>query len=347
MSVHPTPFPPEPTSRRRVSLVCTLLNEEEQIACLMESLVAQRRQPDEIVAVDGGSTDSTIVLLERYAARLPLRILVEPGANISRGRNVAIQQATHDLLAVTDAGVQLDPAWLERLVAPFEQHEPPDMVSGFFLPDPQSLFEHALAMTTLPAREEMGGSRFLPSSRSVAFTRAAWERVGGYPEWMTWSEDVLFDLALLRAGARIVYQPDALAWFRPRSSLRAFMKQYRNYAYGDGQGLLWPRRHLVRYAAYLLALPLALSLSTRRPVPGLALLLAGGAPMLGTPLKRHWRSGRYRWRALPLLPLIRIAGDLAKMWGYPQALREGWRNRKRTQAYLNPKRLRSVKKILP
>ncbi len=57
--------------------------------------------------------------------------------------------------------------------------------------------------------------------------------------------------------------------------------------------------------------------------------------MVWTPLKRHWRTGRYRWRALSLIPLIRVAGDLAKMWGFPQALGEGWRNRARTRAYLN------------
>ncbi len=317
-----------------VSLILTLLNEGEALVPLLASILAQRRPPDEVVVVDGGSTDSTLAVLDRYRARLPLRVLVEPGANISRGRNLAIAAARHDLIAVTDAGVRLEPEWLERLVAPFEGDEPPDFVSGFFLPDPQGLFEHALAMTTLPAPDEMGRGRFLPSSRSVAFTRDAWARVGGYPEWMRWSEDVLFDLALFQAGARVHYQPEARVWFRPRGSLRAFMTQYRNYAYGDAQGLLWPKRHAIRYATYGLALPLALILLKQKTAWGAGVLLAGGAAMVATPLKRHWRSGRYRWRALPLIPLIRVAGDLAKMWGFPQGLREGGRQRSRTRRYL-------------
>ena len=183
-----------------VSLVLTLLNESEHIHKLMESILQQTRIPDEVVVVDGGSNDDTVAVLERYAAKLPLRILSEPGANISQGRNVAIAHATHDVIAVTDAGVRLEETWLEKLIEPFESSTPPDLVSGFFLPDPEGLFEHALAMTTLPAREEMGKGRFLPSSRSVAFTKAIWEKVGGYPEWMTWSEDVLFDLAVMNTG---------------------------------------------------------------------------------------------------------------------------------------------------
>jgi glycosyltransferase involved in cell wall biosynthesis len=300
----------------------------------MESILAQSRLPDEVVVVDGGSTDGTVAMLEAYHDRLPVKVLVEPGANISRGRNVAIAHAAHQIIAVTDAGVRLEPDWLEQLVAPFARSQPPDLVSGFFRPKPQGLFEHALAATTLPAEDEMGKGRFLPSSRSVAFTRAAWERVGGYPEWMSWSEDVLFDLALIRGGARIEYQPDAVVWYRPRSSLRSFMRQYRNYAYGDGQGLLWSRRHLIRYVTYLVALPLTLWLALRRPAVGLASMLVGALIMFWTPVKRLWRSGHYRLRGLPLVPLLRVAGDLAKMWGYPQALREGWSNTARTRAYL-------------
>ncbi|MCB0078687.1 MAG: glycosyltransferase [Anaerolineales bacterium] len=319
---------------RPVTVVLTILNEAESLILLLESLAQQSRLPDEIVVVDGGSTDGTIALLQGFSTVIPLRLIVEEGANISRGRNLAIEAARHDLIVTTDAGVRLAPEWLARLTSPFEQPDPPDFVSGFFLPDPQGLWEHALAMTTLPAVEEMGRGRFLPSARSAAFTRQAWARVGGYPEWMRWSEDVLFDLALMNSGAKIVYEPEAVVWFRPRSTWRGFLKQYRNYAYGDGQGLLWPKRHLSRYLTYFMALPLGLALLKRRPALGLALFAASALAMFGTPLKRHWRRGAYRWRALPLIPLIRISGDLAKMWGFPQALAYGWRHRRQTRAYL-------------
>ena len=69
----------------RISVICTVLNEGESIRRLMDSLVAQSRQPDEIVIVDGGSRDNTVAVIQEYADRLPLRVLVEPGANISAG----------------------------------------------------------------------------------------------------------------------------------------------------------------------------------------------------------------------------------------------------------------------
>jgi glycosyltransferase involved in cell wall biosynthesis len=327
-NAHHTPTP------LAVSLVITILNEGESITTLLDSILAQHRRPDEVVIVDGGSRDSTLAVVERYRSRLPLKVLVEQGANISRGRNIGIATAAHEIIAVTDAGVRLDPDWLAQLVAPFERDNPPEFVSGFFLPETEGVFEHALAMTTLPAPAEMGKGRFMPSSRSVAFTKTIWQVVGGYPEWMTWSEDVLFDLALMRRNVQIEYVQAAVAWFRPRASLRAFAKQYRNYAYGDGQGLLWTRRHLIRYVTYLGLLPFVLWLTGKYRAVGLLLLGVGAFGMFWTPLKRHWHSGKYRWAALPLIPLIRITGDIAKMWGYPQALSEGRRNQAQTQRYL-------------
>jgi glycosyltransferase involved in cell wall biosynthesis len=327
-----------PTIQKPVSLVVTVLNEGEAITKLLDSILAQSRLPDEVVVVDGGSSDDTMAVLERYQSRLPLKIIVEAGANISRGRNVGIQSATHELIAVTDAGVRLDPQWLETIIAPLERSHPPDFVSGFFLPESEGVFEHALAMTTLPAREEMGKGRFMPSSRSVAFPKSTWSLVEGYPEWMRWSEDVLFDLALINRGVTIEYVQEAIAWFRPRASLRSFARQYRNYAYGDGQGLLWTRRHLIRYGTYFGLLPFVLWVMAKNRGAGLLLLAIGAFGMFWTPLKRHWRSGKHRWSALPLIPLIRVTGDIAKMWGYPQALEEGREYQERTNNYLTQSR---------
>ena len=81
----------------RVSVICTVLNEGESIRRLMDSLANQTRPPEEIVIVDGGSRDNTVAVLNEYAGRLPLHVLVEPGANISHGRNVAIANTTGDV----------------------------------------------------------------------------------------------------------------------------------------------------------------------------------------------------------------------------------------------------------
>jgi glycosyltransferase involved in cell wall biosynthesis len=90
----------------KVSVIATVLNEGPTIRRLLDSLAAQTRTPDEVIIVDGGSSDDTVSVLQMYGDEgcLPLRVLVEPGANISRGRNVAIAAASAEVIASTDAG---------------------------------------------------------------------------------------------------------------------------------------------------------------------------------------------------------------------------------------------------
>ncbi len=208
----------------RVAVIATVKNESGTIAHLLDSLCRQTRQPDEVVIVDGGSTDDTWAQLQTWerSGRLPLRILLEPGCNIARGRNLAIAATRSAIIASTDAGVWLEPGWLASLLPPLagESPELPHVVAcGFFVPEATTAFEMALGATVLPALADVNPSKFLPSSRSVAFLKAAWAEVGGYPEWLDYCEDLVFDFRLSARGNRFVFRPEAIAHFRPRSSL--------------------------------------------------------------------------------------------------------------------------------
>src|SRR5512137_2392291 len=101
----------------KISLIVTVLNEARSLPALLDSVAAQTRPPDEVLICDGGSTDNTIELL-RAERRFPVRVIERPGSNISQGRNAAIAAASGDVIASTDAGVRLDPRWLEKLVEP-------------------------------------------------------------------------------------------------------------------------------------------------------------------------------------------------------------------------------------
>nr|HID13721.1 glycosyltransferase [Anaerolineae bacterium] len=312
----------------KVSVVVTVLNEAGSLPRLLDSLTAQTRPPDEVVICDGGSTDGTLLLLEAES-RLPLRVIRRPGANISQGRNAAIQAATGEIIAVTDAGVRLSPQWLERIVAPFEDATT-QVVAGFFRPDPQTVFETAMGATVLPELREIQATHFLPSSRSVAFRKNAWAAVGGYPEWLDYCEDLVFDFRLRERVGPFVFVPEALAHFRPRSNLRAFFAQYYRYARGDGKADLWRRRHAIRYLTYLVAAPLIGIAGTLASPWWWALYLIAIPGMFWV----GWRRLARMWGDLSLaqklqaalwVPVIRVTGDVAKMIGYPVGVWWRWR----------------------
>lgn len=349
-----------------VSVIATVYNERNSIDGLLDSLMAQSRQPDEVVFCDGGSTDGTV---EHLRTRLvewengpAFKVLVEAGANISRGRNLAIGAAAGPIIAATDAGVRLDREWLAELIAPWQQamddgddlHRVP-AVAGFFVPDVEGVFQTAMAATVLPLEEDIDPARFLPSSRSVAFLKETWRAAGEYPEWLDYCEDLIFDLRVneLSEGGRkqtvkpgrnhsaqrgksgFVWQPSARVYFRPREDLGAFWRQYYLYARGDGKADLWRKRHALRYFVYLILTPGLLGYALwGKSGRGLAWLgLAGGFIMY---MLRAWQrvirlgdalSVNEVARALLWSPVIRVTGDLAKMTGYPVGL--WWRRKNR------------------
>lgn len=318
--------------RVRVSLIFTVKNEADAMPRLLDSVAAQTRAPDEIVVVDGGSTDSTLDLLKQRASQMPLKILSIPGANISQGRNAAIRAASGDLICSTDAGVRLDPNWLAELTRPLEDAAV-DVVSGFFVADPHGTFETALAATTLPVLSDIHPDKFLPSSRSIAFRKTAWERVNGYPEWLDYCEDLIFDFALRARNFRFVFAPNALVYFRPRSNIRSFFKQYYHYARGDGKANLWLVRHVIRYSTYFIALPLLMLLCLFGSwVLGIGILFLAFFIMFLAPYKRLLPMTREssisdKLLAVAWVPIIRVTGDIAKMIGYPVGV--AWRLKNR------------------
>jgi glycosyltransferase involved in cell wall biosynthesis len=304
-----------------VSVIVTVKNEGEAVRPLLESLLDQTRRPDEIVVCDGGSTDNTVDILREYAAWLPMQIIAAPGSNISQGRNGAIAAAAGPIIAATDAGVTLSPVWLAEIVQPIESDQAA-VVSGWFEADPYNDFEVVLAATTLPELNDVDPAAFLPSSRSVAFLKSAWTAVGGYPEWLDYGEDLIFDLALREKYGPFPLARRAVVYYRPRSGLRAFARQYYFYARGDGKANLWPKRHAIRYATYLLALPFIGWLIWREKMVGWLLFILGVAAHCGRPAQRLWPATDgwrppSRLRAFALIPIIRLVGDVAKMIGYP------------------------------
>ena len=222
-------------SELRFTLIATVRNEVGTIRAFVDSLLAQSRQPDEIVIVDGASTDGTREILAEYVASGSLRVISQP-CNIAQGRNLGIAAANGTHLAVTDAGCQIDADWLQEIARCFSATPQPDVVAGNFHFEIHTPFEDAVIRATFqPNREESQTARFYPSSRSVAFSKAAWERAGGYPEWLYAAEDTLMNMRMRQLGMHFVFCREAIVHWRPRESWRALAKQRINFSRGNAR----------------------------------------------------------------------------------------------------------------
>jgi glycosyltransferase involved in cell wall biosynthesis len=299
----------------KVSLIATVLNAAEHTPDFLASIRAQSRAPDEVIVVDGGSTDGTLELLRSAEG---ITLIEEPGANIARGRNTAIAHAAHEAIAVADADCEYGPRWLERLMEPLDVGA--DVAMGTYEPIVTSFFEACVASVNLPLDPtEVDEATFNPSARSVAFRREAIEAVGGYPEWLPIGEDMWVDLRWRERGVAMRLAPEAVARWRPRASLGATWAQYFRYARGDAQAGMYPERHALRMAVYG---GLAAALVSRRPWPKL-LAACGAVAYARGPVAWGWvrsRTPGTRVAATIAVPALMAWIDAAKMAGYIRGL---------------------------
>ena len=106
--------------QKKVSIVMTVKNEEENISMILDSFLKQTYKFHEIVINDNGSDDRTINVIKEYQ-KIDARIkLVESKKqSIGKGRNIAIKNSSGDILAIMDAGIYPQKDWLEKVVDPW------------------------------------------------------------------------------------------------------------------------------------------------------------------------------------------------------------------------------------
>lgn len=247
--------------RQTISVISTVYNEADSIGALLDSLAKQTRRPDEVVVADAGSTDGTRAILEA-STMTSLRVINAPG-NRSAGRNAAIAASTGDLIASIDGGCVADPEWLDRLLGPFETGA--SWVAGFYRINGPTSLATCIGLVMVYVEEELKRNEevFIPSARSVAFTRRAWEEVGGFPDHVEFAEDTLFGNRLLAAGHQPALALDAVVQWTPPPNLRALFRTAYRWGAGDADAGIrgWVyKRILLGYGGAALFIAAALPL---------------------------------------------------------------------------------------
>jgi glycosyltransferase involved in cell wall biosynthesis len=221
------------------SLVSTVFNEINRLDQTIAEISSQTLQPAEIIVTDAGSTDGTYELLLRWQAtsKVPIVVLQKHRCNVAEGRNMAIKAAKHELIASTDFGCRFEPDWLENLMAPFAEADT-KIVAGAF-----TVQEHEI--NTLAGKADYIlangypvdlGQYFVPSSRSIAYYREVWEKVGGYPEWLTLTaDDSTFALVVVKEGYTFKFAHKPCVYWGRHKTFLGFQKEFLRYGLGEGE----------------------------------------------------------------------------------------------------------------
>ena len=106
---------------RRISVVVPTYEGASALADTLESIRRQTMQPAEVIVVDDGSVDDSVVVAERHPVGARV---VRLGSNhgVAFARNVGLREASSELIAFVDQDDLWMPRRLERLSAAFAEH---------------------------------------------------------------------------------------------------------------------------------------------------------------------------------------------------------------------------------
>jgi glycosyltransferase involved in cell wall biosynthesis len=237
----------------KISVVIPVKNEEKYIGELLNSLSSQSRKADEIIIVDGGSKDNTVKIINEYKKRgLPINLIQVDHALPGRGRNIAIEAARHDIIAMTDSGIILDKHWLENLMAHFENDLTCEVVYGVYSYYAKNLFEKCFAIVYIPASKKVEGNRVnYPFLASTAIKKYVWEKIGGFREDIRSTEDLIFFREIKKFGFMTKVASEAIVYWRPRGNLKEAFRLVFAYSKCDALTNFHISKFIRKYIMYI------------------------------------------------------------------------------------------------
>ncbi|KIE27621.1 glycosyl transferase family 2 [Streptomyces sp. MUSC 125] len=311
-----------------VSVIMPVLNEERHLRGAVQAILAQEYAGEmEVVIALGPSTDRTDEIAAELVAETAadenkrVHTVPNPTGRTPAALNAAIKASRHPIVVRVDGHGMLSPNYIDTAVRLLEETGAQN-VGGIMHAEGENDWEHAVA-AAMTSKIGVGNAAFHTGGEAApaetvylgVFRREALEQQGGYNEEFIRAQDWELNFRIREAGGLIWFSPELRVSYRPRPSVRALAKQYKDYG-------RW--RHVVaRYHSgsinlRYLAPPVAVCAMAAGLVVGAA-LTPWGFVIPGGYLAAIAAGSVPAGRGLPLKSRLQIPVALATMhmsWGW-------------------------------
>ncbi|MFH1285264.1 MAG: glycosyltransferase [Candidatus Micrarchaeota archaeon] len=165
-----------------IAVVVPTYNEKRKIERCVHALLRQSAPFDEIIFVDGGSTDGTREVIERHKRKYPyIRLLVETnGRGPGKAREMGWRAAKSDVIVFKDADTQVGRHYCETVKDEFPSDaEAVEFEITTFCPESASLLERIMFYKETD----------VPYYGEKVIRKSVFEKAGGYDTKLGFGED--------------------------------------------------------------------------------------------------------------------------------------------------------------
>ncbi len=211
-----------------LSVIMPNYNHAQYLPRAIAAVLGQSVRPREFIIIDDGSTDNSVEVIERFAARDPVIRFFrnERNRGVCESVNRALEQATGEYLLLCAADDYVLPGIIEKSIGLLEQHpnagiccgyhSTVDGTTGVVSPNPTGWCRRPTYFSPSELADVMG-PRGIPSSSAI-YRREAVLAAGGYLPALRWACDWFMNLVIaFRHGLCHVPEPLALIQIMPTS----------------------------------------------------------------------------------------------------------------------------------
>ncbi len=127
------------------SIIIPALNEEKYLPKLLQDLVDQSYQDFEVVVIDGGSDDNTVIKAKKFTTQLKLNIKLSNRPHVSTQRNLGAKQAQGAWFLFMDADNRLPSYFLDGIRYQLAKNPKISIFTTWIKPDRKSPYNQSMA----------------------------------------------------------------------------------------------------------------------------------------------------------------------------------------------------------
>ncbi|GGN62849.1 hypothetical protein GCM10012285_63310 [Streptomyces kronopolitis] len=220
-----------------VSVIMPVLNEERHLRNSVRHILEQEYAGEmEVVIALGPSADRTDEIAAELVAEDPrVHTVANPTGRTPAALNAAIKASRHPIVVRVDGHGMLSPNYIATAVRLLEETGAAN-VGGIMHAEGENPWEDAVA-AAMTSRIGVGNAAFHTGGQAGpaetvylgVFRREALEQQGGYNEEFIRAQDWELNFRIREAGGAIWFSPELKVQYRPRPSVKALAKQYKDY----------------------------------------------------------------------------------------------------------------------